>query len=365
MKKILSIFISIGLMFSISACTTNPPEEEVNENQEDSIVVEEELEEEIDEENLLTIEDYYPLKENIIMDYEGIGNEYAEEKIFIEYISENKAQIKIMNPGTNLVKVIEHKDGIVKEIYTEGEFYHIENMLDANPNSEEIILKEPLEVGNSWSTESGHSKEITSIDSTIETPAGTYKALELTTAMDGGAVQKEYFVEGLGPVARIYKDGDFEVKTLLKEILESRENIEVMSYYPSLENEGSEYIKQDIEFATNDKIENILEGIMKNPPNDKLMASISNQTKINRVNLNRNSQVLEIDFSEELLSDMNAGSSLEWEILKSIVNTLGDFYNVENVYITMENEPYESGHYAMMENEYFEVDKEGLNEFKE
>ena len=35
------------------------------------------------------------------------------------------------------------------------------------------------------------------------------------------------------------------------------------------------------------------------------------------------------------------------EILKSVVNTLEKFYDVEKVYITVEDKPYESGHFRV------------------
>ena len=61
---------------------------------------------------------------------------------------------------------------------------------------------------------------------------------------------------------------------------------------------------------------------------------------------------------------MNAGSGLEMEILKSLVNTLGAFYDVDKVYITVEDKPYESGHYGINTEEFFKVDKDGIEEFK-
>ena len=124
------------------------------------------------------------------------------------------------------------------------------------------------------------------------------------------------------------------------------------------------YIEQDIEFGTNESIEDILENVMKNPPSDKLIPSISKNTNINKIHLNRESWTLEVDFSKELLTDMNAGSSLEIEILKSIVNTLGKFYDAEKIYITVEGSPYESGHFSIKPGEYFQVDDLGIKEFK-
>ncbi len=43
--------------------------------------------------------------------------------------------------------------------------------------AEEIILKEPLEVGTTWSADGGPlNRKITSINTDIETPSGSYNA---------------------------------------------------------------------------------------------------------------------------------------------------------------------------------------------
>lgn len=315
--------------------------------------------------DILTIADYHPFKENIRKDYEGTGNEYAEQETFIEFIEDNKAQIKIMNPGTTFVKVLEYKNGALTEVFAEGEFYHIENMLNANTNRSNIILKEPLEIGNTWSNGDDTVMEITGLDKEIDTPSGAYNALEVTTKFKEGGIQKEYYVRDLGLVARIYVNDDFEVKTLLREIKNQKQSMEILGYYPTAQDIGTSYVRESIEFGTNDNIEDILEDIMKNPSSDKLLSPISKNTNINNIHLNRDSWTLEVDFSKELLGDMNAGSAMETEVLKSIVNTLGKFYDVEKVYITIEGNPYESGHFGIKPGEYFQVDNSEIEEFNE
>ena len=41
-------------------------------------------------------------------------------------------------------------------------------------------------------------------------------------------------------------------------------------------------------------------------------------------------------------------------ILRSAVNTFGHYYGVEKVYLTIENEPYSSGHITMNKGEFFQ-----------
>lgn len=355
MKKFLYVSLIAVLIFSLIGCSEAVDKQEVNTN------IERDMANEV---QVLSIKDYYPFDENLLMEYEGTGSEYAEQKRYVEYIEENKIQIRIENPGTTLVKVLEYKNGMLKEVFGEGEFYHIENMLNANRNLDNIILKEPLEIGNSWTNSDGNTKEITSLDKEIDTPYGKYKALEVTTKYESGAIEKNYYGKDIGFLGSIYEDEVMEIKTLLKSRENQGQKINIEAYYPTASNVNTKYIVEEVDFSTNDRIENILENIFKNPPSEELLPSISEETNVNEIKLDRNSWTLKVDFSSELLEDMNAGSSFEIEILKSIVNTLGRFYDVDKVYITVKGEPYESGHFSIKEGEYFEVNTKDIEELK-
>lgn len=318
----------------------------------------------LEEEKQLSVSSYYPFTQNTVFEYAGFGNEYAEQIIYFEFIKDNRAQIKIMNPGTNMVKVVENKDGVLNEVFLEGEFYHIENMLNTKGENNNVLLKEPLEIGNSWSTPEGYKREITGLDIEVETPYKTYKALEVTTSFGDGRVQKNYYAKNIGFIGSIYKDGDYEVKTLLKAVKSQPLTMDIIAYYPLYSDIKTVYVNRKINFSTNESMEKLLEDILKNPSNNKLLPVIPPKTVINSIHLDRGSWTLKVDFSKELLTDMNAGSSMENEMLKSIINTLGKFYDTDMVYITVEGRPYESGHIELREGENFQVDVEGIQEFK-
>jgi len=345
-KKSLWFLILVAFLSFLLGCSGAKAMDKVHTAEKQEIFVD----------SILSIDQYYPLKENTIMEYEGIGNEFAEKKTFVEFIGEGKVQIKEVNPGTTFVRVVEYKNGELREIYAEGEFYHIENMLNTNTNRNNILLKEPLEVGNTWSNEDGSIREITGLNEIIETPSGPYEALVVTTKFSSGGILEEYYAKGIGLVASIYKDGEFEVKTLLREVKNKEQKLEVLSYYPLADKIGTGYLEQTITFETNGDIKEILEKILKNPPTEELIPSISKNVKINEIHLNREAWILEVDFSKEFADDFNIGSAQEAEMLKSVVNTLGKFYDVDKVYITIENIPYESGHFGLREGEFFLVD---------
>lgn len=312
----------------------------------------------------LTISDYYPFLENTIFEYEGIGNEFAERKVFFEFIDGNKAQLKTMNPGTNVVRVLENEDGVLKEIYYEGEFYHIEDMLNVAGEQNDIILMEPLKLGNSWTTADGYNRSITGLDMEIKTPMDTFEAMEVTTELGEARRQKHYYAKDIGLVASVYEDGEYKVETLLKSMENKPLVLDIDLYYPLSTDIETVYMEDQISFHTNQSIERLLEDFLKNPPSDGLIPAIPASSVINSIKLDRLEWALRVDFSRELIRDMNAGSSFEREILKSLVNTLGRFYDVENVYISLEGKPYESGHYVLEAHEPFRVDIEGIEKYK-
>jgi len=311
-----------------------------------------------------TLRDYFPFMENTIYKYEGIGNEFAEMEAYFEYIEGNKAQLKIKTPATNFVRVLEHKEGILKEVYFEGEFYHVENMLGHMEEQDNIVLKEPIEVGNSWTTANGYKRSISGIEVEVETPLKTFKALEVTTELGDGRLQKHYYAKDVGLVASIYEDGEHVVKSLLKSIENGSMELNLKTFYPLLPDMEAVYVEDTIDFYTNGRIEGLLEEILKNPPDDDLIAVIPAATTINYIKLDRSNWSVKVDFSQDFIREMNAGSGLEGEILRCIANTLGHFYDVERIYITVDEKPYQSGHYAFEADEFIRVDMEGIVEYE-
>lgn len=312
----------------------------------------------------LSIDDYFPFLENTVFEYAGFGSEFAEKSSYFEYINGNRAQIKIINPGTNLLMIIENKGGLIKEIYSEGEFYHIENLLNIDAKGENILLKEPLEVGNVWETIDGAKREITGVNVDIETPYGVLNAIEVSTFRKD-AMDLDYYAPGLGLVASISRDKDIEVKSLLKSVNYKARKIAIEKYYPIDIDSDLVYVNGEINFETNASIESLIEDILKNPNNEMLIPVISPKTKLNSIQLDRNNWKLRADFSPELISDMNYGGSMESKVLMSIVNTLGRFYDVDGITITIDGRAYESGHFYFKEDEVLEVNTEGMNEFRD
>jgi len=309
-------------------------------------------------------EDLFPFTENTIYVYEGYGNEYASQEVFFEYIDSNLAQIKVINSGTNSVRILQKTIDGIKEVYFEGEFYHIEDMRYSKPIKDVMTIKNPIEVGNSWIVDDKYTREITGIDVELDTPYGKFNAVEITTTLENDTKLISYYKEGIGQVGSIFSSPDGDIKTLLKEIISGPIEREIRLFYPTDSTTmKTVWTNHTLKFNTNDRLEDIFNQVFTNPVKDGLIPLISEETIINSINFDRSTWRVTIDFSDELIPGWNAGSTFELQLIKSIVNTLGSFFDTDKVYISIEGKPFESGHLQIKEGEEFIVDYSDIDEF--
>lgn len=303
------------------------------------------------------ISDYFPFEKNILKVYEDYGNEYGEQTIFFDYIDDNKGQLRTINPGTIIISVLEYTGGELREIHSEEEFYHIENKIKTNRIKNHILLKEPLKVGTNWTLPNGNKRAITGSDVEVETPIKKYKALEVTTEYGNNKKQLDYYVKKVGHVARIYNDNNVEVKTLLKTVEKDKPYIlKLRFYYPVVNDTKIVFVEKKVDFNTNDRIEDIIEREFKNISTNKIIPPISPNTKIKSIKVDERESLVKINFSKELIEEMKVKDTLEMQKIRSIVNTLGNYYGVSKVYISAENKPYKTKNFTLKEDEYFTVD---------
>lgn len=305
-------------------------------------------------ETKLTIQDYYPFSENKKYVYEGQGNEYASYIVFTDFIQDNRVQLRSNNGGTEQVKVLENKNGELTLLLSRGECYYRENFTQSPSTNGEIILKEPLTKGTTWTLPDSRKRSITNVDVEISTPLGKYKTLEVTTE---GKEDKiiDYYAPQVGLVKSVFTSLGTEVSSTLSKIEENAAFTQsVKFYYPNINDDKLYYVEKKLSFLTNDITRTAFQNEFQNVPNAELGKVLSPNAKMKSLYLNKDNMVY-VDFSKEFVSEMNAGSGYESMILQSITNTLGQYYGVEKVYITIEGSPYSSGHIAMKKGEAFSV----------
>lgn len=340
MKKILLILI---LSLIVTSCNVTPSPGEPNGEVPQG----------------LTIGDYYPILENTKYSYEGKGNEYATYTVFVDYISDNRVQHRTNNGGTESINVMEIKDGELLLLYSRGETYFRHNFLNNEYNMGQILLKEPLEEGNSWDYDENTTAEITDLSKEIVTSQGNFEAIEVTIEGEESKTVN-YYVKDMGLVKTIFSGEDYEVSSTLSSIENNTPLTQTIKlYYPNIDGIHLNTIEVPIEFNTNDEPQNIIESIVKDL---SVYEIISSNTKINELIFDEEENSVHIDLSRDFVTDMNAGAGFEAMILQSLTNTIGQYYGVEDIYLTIEGGPYESGHIIIEEGEPSTVNYENVIE---
>ncbi len=357
----------LALVLLLSGCTvdrvsdsstnngSNPVQEEQkgNEESKDNEKEQQETENESETESI-TIEEYYPIEENVRYVYEGTGNEYASYSVYNDYTTEQKVQQRVDNGGTVLARIVEIKDGKLIHTYSRGEAYYRENLLNSKSSEEEVLLMEPLTEGNSWKLKDSKVRTITNLSADVTTPSGKYKAIEVSTEGPDGKTL-DYYVKGIGLVQTLFQSNGMEVRSSLSKIEKNVPLVQsIRFFYPNIDDDQLYYKNKEISFHTNDMTKMVLEKAYKENVPDSMNKVLTKNTKINSLYLNQDNN-LYIDLNKAFLTELSAGSGLEMMILQSIVNTFGHYYGIEKVYLTIDNELYESGHISLNKGEFLSI----------
>jgi hypothetical protein len=313
---------------------------------------------------LHTIAEYYPFVQNRSLKYEGKGNEYASMTVYVDLIKNNRVQLRVINGGTISSKVLENKDGELRLLYSIGEFYY-RNDLTAKENSKpEILLKEPFEKGTSWILPNGNKRYISGIDVDVATPSGDYKAIEVTTdSKDSKSF--DYYALNTGLIKTVFSSNGDEISSTLSKISSDVPVVQTVKfYYPDFKNNTIVYVKHVLNLKTNEDVKSLFEKYFKESPDKTIPKLLGTNTKVNSLSFIKEKNLVCIDLSKDFVKEMNAGTSLESMILTSITDSLGNYFNVDKVYITIDGKPYSSGHILMKQNEPFYVNYKNAKAYK-
>lgn len=303
------------------------------------------------------VADYFPFRENVKYTYLGKGNEYADYEVFTDYISGNRIQHRVDNGGTVMARVYEIRDGKLVRVYFEGEVYYRENMLNKQGETEEILLMEPLEKGTTWKLEDGSRRTLTGISEEVQTPVGSFTAIEVVTEGSNG-VTIDYYAKGMGLVKSIFQSSGMEVSSTLESVEEDMARTqEIRMYYPESQSGAIQFVVREVAFRTNDDAAGILEEAYKGAVSETLGVVFTTNTAIKRLALDQEHRV-RLDLNQAFVTEMNAGAAYEAMILQCVANTFGNYYNAERLILTIEGKPYESGHIRMEEGESIPVETE-------
>ncbi len=305
-----------------------------------------------------TVLDYYPIRENVRYVYEGTGNEFASFSVYLDYATGTRMQQRIENGATVTASVVEVADGKVTCLASRGEAYARENLLDAADGGGEVLLMEPIASGTSWKLSDGSTRTITGVSVDVDTPAGGFSSVRVTTVGADGETT-DYYADGVGLVKWVSTGEGYEVSSSLSELQQDAAYpATVRFYYPNLNENKLYYKDKTLSFKTNDVTRKVLEDAYKEPVSDDVGLVFTEKVKINSFYLNGDGMVY-LDLGKEFVTGMNAGSGYEAMVLQCVANTFGTYYGADKVVLTIDGGAYESGHIRLDKGDYLTVSTQG------
>jgi hypothetical protein len=310
------------------------------------------------------ISDYYPFTANLKTVYEGQGNEYASKTEYVDYIKGDKIQIRSDNGGTVSAIVMQNTNGELIQLNSIGEVYYKQDMTSETAEQNEVLLKEPLTTGTNWTLPDGSKRAITGTDVSVTTPSGDYKALEVTTTYTDSSITKEYYVLKKGMVKSVWTQNGTEVSSSLKEYVTDAaytSTVRMYNFKVTTTDIQTVYKEVEVPLKTNEEIKDIFQRYFRQSLGAGTGTSpvISANTVINSLSVKPDEGKAYVDFTAQFVSEMNAGTTKESGVLRSVANTIGHYYGVDKVIITLDGGQYSSGHIVMEPGEYFPTNYEG------
>ncbi len=160
----------------------------------------------------LTVKDLYPLNEGDYWKFAGEGNEFAAFEQKVLFREGDRVQLQVASGGTVMGIIYEFTDGKLEVVYSQEEFYEEENILDRENQMSQVILQEPIVVGNTWSS-AGRNYKIEDVDATVETPAGEFTGCVVisSTGDEDNVKNYVYYKPGLGLIKQEYVGPDYKI----------------------------------------------------------------------------------------------------------------------------------------------------------
>ncbi len=206
MKKIITLLLSIVLIFALTGCGEEKTTDGTNINEELNATS--------------TASEYFPTENGLVLNYSG-SFENGGETYTLEYVHDNKVQIRIANDGASSVSVFNVSEDEVRLSYLSIEEPKGSDLTSENNIDDYIVIKGPIKVGTTWTVNDDVKKTITAINKEVEVPAGTFSAIEITTVYDEEAGTKaiSYFTKEIGLIKDTYYSGENKFDSELLSII--------------------------------------------------------------------------------------------------------------------------------------------------
>lgn len=353
MKKL--ILLIIPLIFLIACSNTNIDKKESTDLSSKNI-----------KKSIYNVNDFITYKSNTETYYINSNSSGPDKFIYVDIIKDDRIQLRIITGDSQIGEILETKNGELKLISAIKGYTYFTDMTQVQNLNAEILLKEPIAKGTSWTLPDGSKRYISNINVKVSTSHNVYtNAIEVTT-QNGNQKSYAYYVPYVGLVKTTQNNKNKEnsfIFSTLKENTSYKQNIKF--FYPRLNTSTINYVNKKVTIKTNQNVKDIFTDSFRTSPNSKLNCLLAKNVEINNIEYDNNNEAVSIDLSNDFISEMNKlDYNYEKNILQCVTDTLSNYYGTDKVRITIENKPYSSNNIQTKDNEYFYISKEKIHEFK-
>lgn len=207
---------------------------------------------------------------------------------------------------------------------------HLQTINQQAASESDVLLQSPLQVGTTWERNDSWQSSITAVYSQANLPAGElYNVVEVTST-DGENERIDYYSQGEGLVASIESDASGSVNQVwvVGSIYHDNRIINDITVMVPTNNEAMvEPSTATFKWQTNGNYASSFDEMFKE------MGIIDESITVNSVRVENN--VVILDFTPGVVAVLNSNDAPEQAVIASIVTTLGDFFNEEQVRLTV------------------------------
>ncbi|MCL2852197.1 MAG: GerMN domain-containing protein [Defluviitaleaceae bacterium] len=286
---------------------------------------------------------FFPLMPDTMIIYTVEGMESPGTRmIYNTYISGNRAQRMVTaSHFPPSLEIIEAGEEQVRLIFGDPFHYNIENLTHVAPSIDFIILQGPIEVGTSWSN-GPEISQITAVDAQVETPVGTFTAIQVTTTTPGGFEERYYYAEGVGLVKSVHPNelGTFVVT--MYEILRGPATLPLFVLFPNIVENTIEVEPRPLSVLTNTDIVPLLAHELSTPP-PAAAPLLPYAAALNSIEIHRAENLAHVDLSSSFRDWQDFGDGTMSTVFMALTNTIGLFAEVTHVSYSIDGAPFEWG----------------------
>ncbi len=279
--------------------------------------------------------DYAPYLSNQIKQYSN-GNQNSATYMNYSQNDNAQSQIQWRQQGAVVTQVFVIGEGQIQQVTSTTNLNPYDNVLSSvdtlQTTDSQIILQEPLTVGTEWTDASNQTSEITALYDAMQTEAGVLTNVIEVTRISDDRVQKDFYAQNQGFVGRWTSESLEEPGEYWQLVSDTRN---VMLTHPITlfepDDSQTELVRQSegaFAFQTNGSLAKAFEHMFRE------LGIIDATITVNDVYID-SQNVATIDFSPGVVAVLNNYEASEEAVIRSIVYTMGNFFQTEKVRLTV------------------------------